>query len=84
MRGFYIRQLRRRLRLTQEQLAERSGVAQNTISKLETTAVAPTYAVVLAVARALRVDPQSLRFGPEPVRVRRQTTVSTETGRVSD
>jgi transcriptional regulator with XRE-family HTH domain len=67
MRGFFIKHLRRRMNWTQVELAEKSGLAQNTISKCETSAVLPKYATVIALAKALRVDPRALRFGPPPI-----------------
>jgi transcriptional regulator with XRE-family HTH domain len=56
---------RRRRRLTQTELAERSGVRQGTISKLERNPNArPEFETVKALARELAVEPTSLRFGP--------------------
>jgi transcriptional regulator with XRE-family HTH domain len=67
----YLRTLRTRRRLTQEELERLSGVAQNTISKLESNRNAsPTFSTVHALARALRVSPEQLRFGPDPKAVR--------------
>jgi transcriptional regulator with XRE-family HTH domain len=65
-RRAYLRTLRVRRDLTQAQLADMSGIAQNTISKLETHIATPSFATVVAIARALKVDPLEIRFGPEP------------------
>jgi len=72
MKGFYLKTLRERRHLTQEQLERLSGVAQNTISKLERRPMArPVFDTVAALARALDVDPLELRFGPDPARTPR-------------
>jgi transcriptional regulator with XRE-family HTH domain len=72
----YLRTRRERLGLTQEALAARTKVAQNTISKLETNARArPVFTTVAALASALQVDPRDLRFGPDPREVRRRIKV---------
>jgi transcriptional regulator with XRE-family HTH domain len=65
--SIYLRTVRRRRRLTQAQLAQKSGIAQNTISKLEANMNArPALATVAALAEALAVNPLALRFGPDP------------------
>ena len=65
----YLRTRREQLRLTQEDLEARSGVAQNTISKLESRPRAsPAFATVVKLAGALGVNPERLRFGPDPAR----------------
>lgn len=67
MRTYYLRTLRIRRRLSQEDLERATQVAQNTISKLESTPhVRPTFSTVMALARALGVAPEQLRFGPDP------------------
>jgi transcriptional regulator with XRE-family HTH domain len=69
----YLRTARERRRLTQEELAAISHVAQNTISKLETHPQArPAFPTVMALARALGVSPAALRWGPEPPVPRRR------------
>lgn len=56
-----LRELRQKLGLTQEQLAERSGIDQTTISTLERDSNAnPTWDTVSKIARALGVDPQEI------------------------
>jgi transcriptional regulator with XRE-family HTH domain len=63
----FLRVLRLRLGLTQDELAARSGVHQSTISKYETQhGLTPTFGSVVALAKALRVDPLYIKFGPEP------------------
>jgi len=63
----YLRTARERRNWTQQQLERESGVAQNTISKLENSPRArPSYAIVDNLARALGVHPSTLRFGPDP------------------
>ena len=67
MKVMHLRPLREHRGLTQQQLAQLSGVAQNTISKLEGNPNArPVFATVVAIAAALHVDPQRIRFGPAP------------------
>ena len=68
----YLRTLRERRGWTQMQLAKASGIAQNSISKLERYAhKRPVYATVIALAHALEVGPENLRFGPVPRRRQR-------------
>jgi transcriptional regulator with XRE-family HTH domain len=67
MKRIHLRTIRERLGMTQETLAAKSKVAQNTISKLEVgTTLNPESAVLLALSKALDVDPRELRFGPDP------------------
>ncbi len=59
--------LRRRAKLTQAELAEASGVAQQTVSRLERgEAREPTYATVRALADALGVSSDKLASNPDP------------------
>ncbi len=56
-----LEQLRKQLGLTQEQLAEKSGVDQTTISRLERGEIKrPRWEVVANLARALDVKPEEL------------------------
>ena len=72
MKALYLRTLREQRRLTQDQLEKLSGVAQNTISKLESRPAArPVFETVMALANALGVEPTALRFGPDPARTKR-------------
>lgn len=69
MKPIYLRTIREQRGLTQEQLERLAHVAQNTISRLESTSkVRPVFHTVVALARALHVDPLQLRFGPDPRR----------------
>ena len=71
MKPVYLRTIREQRGLTQEQLEDLTEVAQNTISRLESSAKArPAFATVVALANALHVDPSQLRFGPDPRRLR--------------
>lgn len=63
----YLITVRRRQRLTQDQVAELAGTTQATISRLEKDPHAePSFKIQTAIADALGVDPRSLRFGPDP------------------
>ena len=63
----YLRTLRLQRGLSQEQLELLTKIPQNTISRLETNPLSrPSFATVDALARALKVDPRQLRFGPDP------------------
>jgi transcriptional regulator with XRE-family HTH domain len=69
MKPVYLRTKREQLGLTQEDLEAASGVAQNTISKLESRGqTRPAFETVTALATALGVEPTHLRFGPDPRR----------------
>jgi transcriptional regulator with XRE-family HTH domain len=70
MQSTFLRTLRLRFGWTQEELAARSGVKQSTISKYETRDGTPMFATVVALAKALRIDPVYLKFGPQPPRRR--------------
>jgi len=71
VKAIYLRTARERKHLTQVELAALSHVAQNTISKLELRAAhRPLMDTALALAAALNVDPQDLRFGPDPAKRR--------------
>lgn len=64
-RTVFLKDARRRRGLTQTQLAERTGIRQATISKLERNPHAnPGFKTVTILARELAVAPESLRFGP--------------------
>lgn len=79
MKSIYLRTMREQRGLTQEQLESLAGVAQNTISRLESSPKSrPVFETVVALATALHVDPQQLRFGPDPRRAlgRQKTRVA--------
>ena len=55
-----VKQYRKAARMTQSQLAERSGVSRQTISDIETGKHDPTISVALLLARALGVKVDNL------------------------
>ena len=55
-----LRRIRAKLKLTQEQVAERAGLATRHVQKLEAGAVNATFKTVAALARALGVDVSEL------------------------
>jgi transcriptional regulator with XRE-family HTH domain len=61
----HLRDLRRRAVMSQEQLAQRSGVARDTISKLENGQRRAYPKTVHRLAEALSVDPRMLVGGVE-------------------
>lgn len=63
----YLATARRRARLTQLELADRTGISQSRISDLETTPhEVTTRRTRVLLAYALGVDPDRLAFGPNP------------------
>ena len=63
--GSYIAQKRRALNLTQEQLAERLGVSNKTISKWENGKCMPDYSVIQKLCEALHVTLAELMDGKD-------------------
>jgi transcriptional regulator with XRE-family HTH domain len=61
--GDKLRDLRKRALLTQEQLAERSGVGIATIIRIERNQVEPRGSTIRKLADALEVDPAELVTG---------------------
>jgi transcriptional regulator with XRE-family HTH domain len=61
----WLRDLRRRAVMSQEQLAEKSGVARDTISKLETGQRRAYPSTIRKLATGLEVEPQMLVGGVE-------------------
>ncbi|MGQ9425216.1 helix-turn-helix domain-containing protein [Gilvimarinus sp. F26214L] len=61
-----LRQARLNAELTQKELAERSGVALNTIGRLELGKISPTLASIIAILRALGLIEQLDSFLPPP------------------
>jgi transcriptional regulator with XRE-family HTH domain len=67
----HLRTLRQRRGWTQEDLCKKSKIAQNSISRLERDKDArPSIATVIALGKALDVDPMSIQFGPPRPRSR--------------
>ena len=58
--GDRLRDLRKRRLLTQEQLADRSGVGIATIVRVERNQVEPRGSTILKLAEALGVEPEEL------------------------
>jgi transcriptional regulator with XRE-family HTH domain len=58
--GDRLRTLRKRKLLTQEQLAERSGIAVSTVIRIERNQVEPQGATIRKLAEALDVEPYEL------------------------
>jgi transcriptional regulator with XRE-family HTH domain len=61
--GDKLRDLRKRALLTQEQLAERSGVAISTVIRIERNQVEPQGRTIRKLAEALGVEPHELVKG---------------------
>lgn len=61
----HLRNFRRRAVMSQEQLAEKSGVARDTISKLETGHRRAYPSTIRKLAAGLQVEPQMLFGGVE-------------------
>jgi predicted transcriptional regulator len=59
-----LRRIRHERALSIAELAERSGVNKNTISRLESRGLEPRYATIRKLAQALEVEPRTL-MGPE-------------------
>lgn len=65
-----LREVRQAKKLTQEQLAELSGVDQTTISSLEVGRIqSPAWDTVCLLARALKVKPEALFPVPDRTEV---------------
>ena len=58
--GDRLRDLRKRALLTQEQLAERSGIATSTVIRIERNQVEPQGRTIRKLAEALGVEPHEL------------------------
>ena len=74
----HLRGLRQRAVLSQEQLAERSGVARDTISKLETGRRRAYPATIRKLAAGLEVEPRLLLGSVEYHDAPRETEGSSE------
>ena len=66
--GDRLRQARKARRVSQLELAGRTGVAHSTVVRIERGQSNPTIETVEKVAEALGVDPKWLAFGDEPER----------------
>ena len=63
--GKFIAKKRKEQNLTQEQLAERLGISNKTVSKWETGKCMPDYAVVRSLCEELKVTVSELMDGEE-------------------
>ena len=66
--GARLRQARKARKVTQLELAARTGVAHSTVVRIERGQAKPTIETVAKFAEALGVDPKWLAFGDEPER----------------
>jgi transcriptional regulator with XRE-family HTH domain len=64
-----LREVREQHYLTQQQLADRAGVAKVTIARIETGMTRPTFTTVRKLAAALEVAPDAIV--PDPALLRR-------------
>jgi len=76
--GLRIKQLRAALGVTQEELADRSGMFRTYMSRIESGVANPTVTMLYAVADALEVRVQELFDDPKeaPGRVRSKKPIS--------
>jgi transcriptional regulator with XRE-family HTH domain len=66
MKTWSLREARERAKLTQDALAQQSGVPQSTISSIESDANPnPTHKTIHALAKALGIAPYRLRFSDQ-------------------
>ena len=63
--GERLRGARKDRKVTQVELAERTGVAHSTVVRIERGQTGPRIETVRAFAEALRVDPKWLAFGED-------------------
>lgn len=78
---------RRRVGLTQEQLAEAASISVDMISKIETGATGARFPVIERIAAALRVDPAELfttEFRPGSLRSPAFTDLSIKLAALND
>jgi transcriptional regulator with XRE-family HTH domain len=61
--GQTVRRLRRQADLTQEELAERSGLSANYVGEIERGECNPSVLVMFALAEGLTIDPAALFKG---------------------
>lgn len=55
-----LKQLRKRRKMSQEQLAEKAGVSRSYLARVETARQDPTLSTIEKLAKALRVRPARL------------------------
>jgi transcriptional regulator with XRE-family HTH domain len=67
--GSRLRGVRKSQRVTQMELASRTGVAHSTVVRIERGQAKPKLETVWQLADALDVDPKWLAFGDEPERM---------------
>lgn len=82
--GLRIKELRGKLALTQEELADRSGLFRTYMSRIESGHANPTLTMLHQIAQAFQLDVRELLSpleGEVPTRVRSRTSMSR--GRVS-
>ena len=65
--GSNVKTYRRRLKMTQEQLAEKSGITVKYVSNIECAISFPSSSVIAAIAKALTV-PEYKLFVPEDIK----------------
>ncbi len=58
--GDRLKDLRIRRALTQQELAEKAGISQNTLNRIELNKAEPHMSTLRKLARALNVDPSEL------------------------
>jgi transcriptional regulator with XRE-family HTH domain len=89
-----LREVRERKLLTQQELADRSGLTQTTISAIEVGKHEPRISTIRRLAAALGVEPEELVVGQEPApasepstgeltyQIQRRTAVPRQTVRI--
>jgi transcriptional regulator with XRE-family HTH domain len=63
--GRRLRAERTRRFLTQEQLAQKAGISQKQLSKIENNEVEPRFSTILSLAEALGVEPEIFLEGDD-------------------
>ncbi len=64
--GERLRRMRKARKVTQMELAERTGVAHSTVVRIERGQTKPKIETIEKFAQVLGVDPKGLVFGDEP------------------
>jgi transcriptional regulator with XRE-family HTH domain len=81
--GRRLREVRKRERYTQTELARRCGVARNTVTKIESGTTLPSLDLLGRLAKALSVDPGELVTETEMVGPSKASALSEEAGHVA-